>query len=74
MKRLAAVLSAAAVAAGVVVAAPVASAATARPSGYVVVLKDSVADPAAASAEQASRYRARRTALFTHAIKGTPRS
>jgi subtilisin len=70
MKRLAAVLSAVGVAAGVVVAAPAASAATARPSGYVVVLKDSVADPAAASAEQASRYQARRTAVFTHAIKG----
>jgi subtilisin family serine protease len=36
----------------------------------VVVLKDSVADPAAASAEQAGRYQARRTAVFTHAIKG----
>lgn len=58
------------VAAGVVVAAPVASAAQPPPSGYVVVLKDSVADPAAVSAEHAGRYQARRTAVFTQAIKG----
>ncbi|MEV6490898.1 hypothetical protein AB0M20_20115, partial [Actinoplanes sp. NPDC051633] len=64
MRRLSAVLSAIIVAAGFVVTAPVASAAQPPRSGYVVVLKDSVADPAAASAEQAGRYQARRTAVF----------
>jgi subtilisin len=70
MKRLSPMLAAGAVAAGVVLAAPAASAAEASPSGYVVVLKDAVADPAGVSAEQVGRYGARRSAVFTHAIKG----
>ena len=69
MRRLFAALSALTVAVGILVAVPVASVAQAASSGYVVVLKDSVADPAIAAAEQAGRYQARRTALFTHAIK-----
>jgi hypothetical protein len=51
-----------------VVGAPAAVAAAA--SGYVVVLKDSAADSVAVSGKQSGRYSARRTAVFSHAIKG----
>ena len=70
MKCLSTLLGAGAVAAAVVLAPPAASAADAAPSGYVVVLKDAVADPAGVSAEQVGRYGARRSAVFTHAIRG----
>jgi subtilisin family serine protease len=70
MQRRSAMLTAAVVIVAVVLAAPVATAAEPPPADYIVVLKDSVADPAAVSARQARRYQARRTAVFTHAIKG----
>ena len=70
LKRLSAMLGAGAVAAGAVLAAPAASAAEAPPSGYVVVLKDAVGNPAAVSAVQVGRYGGRRSAVFTHAIRG----
>src|SRR3954452_3546740 len=59
-----------AVVSAAVVTAPAVSAAQPPPSSFVVVLKDSVADPAAVSAAQAGRYRAQRSAVFTHAIRG----
>ncbi|MER6319226.1 S8 family serine peptidase [Streptomyces sp. NPDC001581] len=53
--------------------APVAFGAEARGEGaeaYVVVLKDTAGDPAAASTRLARRYGAEPTAVFRHALKG----
>lgn len=39
-------------------------------NAYVVVLKDSVTDPAATAAKHVRSYGGARTAVFTHALKG----
>ncbi|MER5894411.1 S8 family serine peptidase [Streptomyces sp. NPDC001876] len=52
-------------------AAPASNAAGPKDLGtYVVVLKESVADPAAASAKHTNKYGGTRGAVFSHALKG----